>query len=139
MIYETVSVGQANEAIEADHRALHALVDQLSQGLDQKRAAAVLESLHARMAAHFLREEQPGGLYDTLGVCVPRLRRPLARLVDDHYRLSATVRDLRERARAPWDATAEMLAADVARLVAALADHERLESALIADAVASEA
>ncbi len=132
------SFQQASRELEEDHRRLHALVEEIGRIGDRRQVATALTTLHERLAAHFNLEEKPGGLYDTLGVCAPEFRRVLAQLVDDHFRLASTVRDLRERSRDPWGPAWDMLPADVARLAAALADHERREQQMVDAALARE-
>ena len=95
----TTTVAHAHEELREDHRRLHALVDRLGAAPDAAALAPVLEELHAALTAHFNAEEKPGGLYDTLGVCVPELRAQLSGLVDDHFRIAAALRDMRDRAR----------------------------------------
>ena len=83
-------------------------------------------------------EEKPGGLYDALGVCVPEHRARLRELVDDHFRLAALVRDAGERARRAHGTEADVVLGEVARLAAALADHERRELEMVQAATAGD-
>ena len=135
---ETTSVQQANHELVAEHAQLHELVEEIRGARDRAQALGALARLQEQVLAHFNLEERPGGLYDTLGVCVPAFRRPLAQLVDDHYRISASLRDMRERANAPWGTDGEMLRRDVARLAAALAEHEQRERQMVEQALAGE-
>jgi hypothetical protein len=127
----TVPLQQASQELREDHSRLHQLIDELGQAADPAQMSAYLNTLHERLTAHFNAEEKPGGLYDTLGVCAPEFRRPLGQLVDDHFRLAATVRALRERARAGGGADVDALRADVAGLVKAVADHEKRELEMV--------
>jgi malate synthase len=131
---ETLTVEQASRELAEDHRRLHHLVDRLRAAPDLAATAQALAELHAALTGHFNEEEKPGGLYDALGVCAPGFRQLLAELVDDHFRFAGLVRDLRERARAEGTA-ADALRADVARFLAALADHERREHEMVKAAV----
>jgi len=128
---ETLSVEQASRQLAEDHRRLHLLIDRLSLAPDLAAMAAALGDLHAALNLHFNEEEKPGGLYDALGVCVPPLRRRVAELVDDHFRLAGVVRALRERAREADGTAADSLRADIARLLSTLADHERREHEMV--------
>jgi hypothetical protein len=132
---QTLTVEQASRELAEDHLRLHGLVDRLRAAPDPAATAQALAELHAALTGHFNEEEKPGGLYDALGVCAPGFRQPLAELVDDHFRFAGVVRDLRERARAAEGAAVDALRADVARFLAALADHERREHEMVKAAV----
>jgi len=128
----TASVAHAHEELREDHRRLHALVDRLRAAKDLAALLPVLEEMHAALSAHFNEEEKPGGLYDALGVCAPEFRAPLATLVDEHFRIAATLRDMRDRARrAPGDTLLDE-AAELARF---LGEHEKREHAMVDAAV----
>jgi hypothetical protein len=128
---QTVTLQKATQDLQDDHSRLHQLIDELGHAGDLAQLSAYLTTLHDRLTAHFNAEERPGGLYDTLGFCAAEFRRPLGQLVDDHFRLAATLRSLRERARAIGGVDVDTLRVDVARLVAALAEHERRELELV--------
>ena len=83
--------------------------------------------------AHFAHEEEPEGLYDSLGVCVPEHREALAELVDEHYRLAAAARSLAERGRWLQERVAA-LRQEAASLVGVLGRHERREHDLLRQA-----
>jgi len=131
----TTTVAHANEELREDHRRLHALVDRLRAEGDTGALAAVLEQLHAALTAHFNAEEKPGGLYDALGVCVPEFRRELSGLVDDHYRIAAAVRDMRDRARHALGSAHDSLLGEAAQLAQLLAEHEKREHAMVDAAI----
>jgi hypothetical protein len=136
---ETTTVRDAHAALKEDHRRLHDLVRSLRESPDLPHLVVALEQLHEALARHFQLEENPGGLYDALGVCVPEFRASLGRLVDDHYRLSAQVRDLRDKARALVPRTHDELRRDSLRLADLLADHERREHEMVDQAIAKGA
>jgi malate synthase len=131
----TTTVALAHEELREDHRRLHALVDRLRAAADDDALAAVFDELYSALTAHFNAEEKPGGLYDALGVCVPELRAQLSELVDDHFRIAAALRELRDRARPGPGRTRGALPEDAARLARALAEHERLEHAMVDAAI----
>jgi hemerythrin len=128
---ETMTLDQASRELALDHRRLHVLIDRLGRAEDLAAMAGALAELHAALTRHFNQEEKPGGLYDALGVCVPRFRQSLAELVDDHFRLAGVARDLRERAAEAEGGEADAVRAGVARLVEMLADHERREQEMV--------
>ena len=131
---ETVTVEQVAQELQHEHAELHRLFDQAGQAGDLAQMSTFLASLHQRLTSHFNAEEKPGGLYDTLGFCAPEFRRPLGLLVDDHFRLAATLRSLRERARGAGGVDTGTLRVDVARLVRAVAEHEQRELEMVRQA-----
>ena len=131
----TTTVAHAHEELKEDHRRLHALVDRLRAASDLAALAAVLEELHAALTAHFNAEEKPGGLYDALGVCVPEFRAPLSGLVDDHFRIAAALRDMRDRARQASGHAPDALLGEAARLAQVLGEHETREHAMVDAAI----
>jgi malate synthase len=127
----TPTVAHAHEELREDHRRLHALVDRLRAASDPDVLVAVLEELHGALTAHFNAEEKPGGLYDALGVCVPEFRAELSGLVDDHFRLAAALRDMRDRARQGLGRAHDSLLGEAARLAQVLGEHEKREHAMV--------
>ena len=127
----TTTVAHAHEELREDHRRLHALVDRLRAAADLDTLAATLEELHAALTAHFNAEEKPGGLYDALGVCVPGFRTELAGLVDDHFRIAAALRDMRDRARQALGSPHDSLLGEAVRLAQVLGEHEKREHAMV--------
>jgi hypothetical protein len=127
----TTTVAHAHEELREDHRRLHALVDRLRAASDPDVLVAVLEELHGALTAHFNAEEKPGGLYDALGVCVPEFRAELSGLVDDHFRLAAALRDMRDRARQGLGRVHDSLLGEAARLARVLGEHEKREHAMV--------
>jgi hypothetical protein len=132
----TTTVAHAHEELREDHRRLHALVDRLRGAADPRALAPVLEELHAALTAHFNAEEKPGGLYDALGVCVPEFRTELSALVDDHFRIAAALRDMRDRARQALGGAHDSLPGEAARLAQVLGEHEKREHAMVDAAMA---
>ncbi|HXY41635.1 MAG TPA: hemerythrin domain-containing protein [Vicinamibacteria bacterium] len=131
---ETVTVQEVAQQLQQEHAELHHLFEEAAQASDLAQMSGFLASLHHRLTAHFNAEERPGGLYDTLGFCAPEFRRPLGQLVDDHFRLAATARNLRERARAVGGVDTDALRVDIARLVRAVAEHENRELEMVRQA-----
>ena len=109
-----------------DHGQLHALLARLREAPDRSSLAELLRELPKRLSEHFRREEQPGGLYDAMGVCLPEARGTVGQLVDDHFRLVSIARTLAEEALSPH-VTTEALREQLVRVADYLADHERRE------------
>ena len=122
---QTVTIQQAAQELQEDHRQLHERIDRLTRAADLAQMSACLDSLHERLTTHFDAEEKPGGLYDALGVCASRFRVSLGRLVDEHFRLAAALRDLCDRARVAGGTQSDALRAEVARFAEALGRHEQ--------------
>ena len=127
----TAAVAHAHEELREDHRRLHALVDRLRGARDVDALLPVLEELHTALVEHFNAEEKPGGLYDALGVCAPEFRSPLATLVDEHFRIAAALRDMRDRSRDALRSAHDSLMGEAARLAQVLAEHEKREHAMV--------
>jgi len=128
---QTVTIQQAAQELQEDHRQLHERIDRLTRAADLAQMSVCLESLHERLTTHFDVEEKPGGLYDALGVCASRFRVSLGRLVDEHFRLAVALRDLCERARVAGGTESDALRADVARFAEVLGRHEQSELELV--------
>lgn len=126
-------VARAAAELGQEHQALEAIAHRTRSASQIEALVGALEELSHALSGHFAREEKPGGLYDALGVCVPGKREPLARLVDDHYRMAATARGLAERGRLLMGQL-QGLREEAAALVALLEDHERREHALVREA-----
>ena len=131
----TTTVAHAHEELREEHQRLHVLVDRLRATSDADALAAVFEELYGALAAHFNTEEKPGGLYDALGVCVPEFRARLSGLVDDHFRITAALRDMRDRARSDPGRAQDSLPGEASRLARVLAEHERREHAMVDEAI----
>ena len=127
---QAYTIHEATQELRSDHDQLHELIERVEHADDAARTGAYLAALHERLTAHFTAEEKPGGLYDTLGFCAPEFRRPLGQLVDDHFRLAATMRELRDRARGVA-VDFPTLRADVVRLVKAIGEHEKRELEMV--------
>ena len=130
MSEELPSIARARDELREDHERLHALLARLRATPDRTTLAALLRELPDRLAEHFGREEQAGGLYDAMGVSIPEARGQVGQLVDDHFRLVSVARNLAEEALSPSVATTTLQ--QQAQLVASyLADHEQREQHLI--------
>lgn len=123
---------EAFQSVEDDHRRLEQLIARLRTVEDLPTLVTTLDELNTALVAHFGHEEQPEGLYDLLGTTAPEYKTPLGGLVDEHYKLLATARELAEHGRTLLRQTPHDLSADVRRLADALIDHERRENELAA-------
>jgi hypothetical protein len=131
----TTTVARAHEELLGDHQRLRTLVDRLRERPEPDALFLLLDELHAALVCHFNAEERPGGLYDTLGACVPELRTQLSGLVDDHFRITAALRDLRERARQDPSRAGDSLQDAAWRLAQVLGEHEKRELAMVDAAI----
>ena len=130
MADELPSVTRARDELQEEHAELHVLLARLRTTLDRAALAALLRELPQRLAEHFQREEQPGGLYDAMGVRIPEARGQVGQLVDDHFRLVTIARNLAEEALSPGVPTAT-LQQQAMRVASYLADHEEREQHLV--------
>jgi hypothetical protein len=127
---ERLTIATAHDSLRDDHQRLRALLAELRARPDRDGLGALLRDLPHLLSEHFRREEQPGGLYDAIGVSIPEARGPVGQLIDDHFRLVASARDLAEAALSTTVAT-EALQQQALRLADYLADHEQREYALV--------
>ena len=130
MSEELQSIARARDELREDHEQLHALLARLRTTPDRAGLTALLLELPQRLAEHFRREEQPGGLYDAMGVSIPGARGQVGQLIDDHFRLVSIARDLAEEALSPGVATAT-LQQQAIRVANYLTDHEQREHHLV--------
>jgi uncharacterized coiled-coil DUF342 family protein len=128
------TVRQAEGALREEHRELEQLMGLLEEANDLSALVSSADALRQALTLHFAHEEHPGGLYDSLKICVPEHRRELAQLVEDHRQMGAALWQLYRRAR-ELDARFQGLRTEVAQLVAALREHERREHELAKQAV----
>ena len=130
MSEELPSIARARDEMREDHEQLHALLARLRATPDRAALAALLGELAHRLAEHFRREEQPGGLYDAMGVSIPEARGEVGQLVDDHFRLVSIARNLAEEALSASVATTT-LQQQAMRVADYLLDHEQREHHLV--------
>ncbi len=117
----------------AEHRALHALLDEIELASADASAAvetlpARLDTLHERLAAHFDFEEK-SGLFEQIQELAPEQARECAKLCDEHLHLLKKVDELRAadaaaRADPGWGARVRAVLEDLAR-------HESQENELL--------
>ncbi len=125
---ETLATAHAD--LVGEHRALRGLLDQLREVTDPPALAAVLDELHVKLKAHIQHEEFPGGLYESMGALGPQHAHEVRELVDDHFRVLATVRALADevrRASAPLD---PRVLREAVGLAEQLHTHEAVEQRL---------
>jgi hypothetical protein len=127
------AVARAAAELAEEHRAIDAQAGRLRGASGLEEFVLALHELSRSLQAHFAHEEQPNGLYDALGVCVPQHRERLSELVDDHYRIAAAARSLEERSRFLRERL-NALREEAAGLVSFLERHERRERALVREA-----
>jgi hemerythrin len=127
---ERFNIARLRDELREEHQRLHDFLARLRLTPDREALAALLSELPHRLAEHFRHEEQPGGFYDALGVCIPEARGHVGQLVDDHFRLVAITRNLAEEALSPSVATAA-LQQQARRVAEYLADHEQRENQLV--------
>ena len=116
----------------AEHRALHALLDEIekaSAGADAAETlASRLDILRERLAAHFDGEEQ-SGLFEQIQELAPEQAHECAKLCDEHLGLLEKVDELRAadaaaRAEPGWGARVRAVLEDLSR-------HESRENEIL--------
>jgi hypothetical protein len=131
------SLARSEEALRDEHRRLEQLSDLLHTAKDVPALLSAAEDLRDALASHFGHEEYPGGLYDSLNLCVPQHRDDLARLVEDHHRMLAALWQLCERARQP-KARLEDLQKEAEQFIKDLQHHEQYEHKMADEALPKE-
>jgi len=121
----------------AEHRALHALLEEIERASTDTAAAADevrprLDTLREQLAAHFEGEEE-GGLFEQIMEEAPEQAHECEKLCNEHAGLLERVDELRTadastRADPAWGQ-------DVRALLTALADHEARENEILTRAL----
>lgn len=135
MTYDDGSIGAAEAQLRSEHRALNALLKRAVETASADTLTSLLRSLHTELHQHFANEEYPGGLYERMGVLGPRFREEVRHLVDDHYKILATISEMSDRAVAgesPSELVEELLA-----LVEWMREHEDREHRMASEARSS--
>jgi Hemerythrin HHE cation binding domain len=127
---ERPSIARARDELREEHERLHVLLGRLRATPEREALAELLRELSHRLREHFRREEQPGGLYDAMGVSIPEARGQVGQLVDDHFRLASMARNLAEEALSPSVGTTA-LQEQAKRVADYLLDHEQREHSLV--------
>jgi len=121
--------------LEREHQTISTLLARLGDARDAGTLTAALHDLRRLLADHFSHEEQPGGLYDRMGVVSQGYRDQVRTLVDDHFQILSTVRTLEKQAS---ESRAEV--GEAARqLQALLARHEHRENEMVTAAKKGQA
>ena len=119
----------------AEHRALHALLEEIEEASGAAGGVAATETLTARLdtlrerlAAHFDGEEK-SGLFEQIKELAPEQAHECAKLCDEHLSLLQRVDDLRTagpevQATAAWTE-------GVRTMLSELAHHEAVENELL--------
>jgi hypothetical protein len=113
--------------LEGEHHTISTLLSRLGEARDAGTLTASLHDLRRLLADHFTHEEQPGGLYDRMGVVSAGYRDQVRALVDDHFQILSTVRTLEKQAS---ESHVEVVEA-ARQLQALLARHEHRENEMV--------
>ena len=113
--------------LAGEHGHILEMLSGLRSGPAPGELQDLLESLHAALMAHFAHETYPDGFYQRMGACGPEHADELRVLVDEHFRMLASLWSIKERVRlGQTDVDADI--DDFARL---LERHERKEHELV--------
>ena len=96
---------------------------------------ARVASLHRDLSHHIARQESRGGYLAFVSEAAPRLALVVARLHDDHHHLVSSLGALRLKVLRARPSQWEELVAETDAITTAIADHESLESELLAEAL----
>lgn len=129
------------ERMHDEHYGIRSMIEQLRAAMDHPRGedtagfVEVLQQFNRVLNKHFDFEEH-GGLFDELTAERPNMHRKFMQLVDQHEALRAAFEHalvLADEGKAIADVTPLLREA-----IAALRDHERLETSLIQEAMLTE-
>ena len=129
---DAATLSSAARALSLDHQRVDELVARLRSADELASLVAVLEELGDALVVHFAHEEDPGGIYETMGVASPGLRAPLGDLVNEHYALLADIRALGARGREILERSHLDIRAAARELADRLAAHEAREDVMAA-------
>ncbi len=93
--------GEVVAALEEDHARLEALLARLGGTSDVAQLSASLDELDRTLSGHFADEEHEAGLFGLVGAKAPRHRAEVARLVEEHRRITAALAQLVASVRGP--------------------------------------
>ena len=113
--------------LESEHHTISTVLQRLGDARDAGTLTAALHDLRRLLADHFTHEEQPGGLYDRMGVVSQEYRDRVRGLVDDHFQILSTVRTLEKQASEHQADVSEAARG----LQALLARHEHRENEMV--------
>jgi hypothetical protein len=124
------SFAREAQVLFEDHRRVEELVARLRAVTDLASLVNVLEQLGDVLVTHFAHEENPGGIYEVMGVASPELRTPLGDLVGEHYSLLTDIRSLAARGREILERSHIDLYAEARSLADRLHAHEGKEDVM---------
>ena len=124
---DPTAVAAAEDQLQGEHARMNDLLERVGATDQIEVLAALLQQLHTQLRQHFAREEYPGGLYDVMGACKPEFRQELRVLVDDHFRMLASVRGLAARAKEGGDKVRSVVLGEVTELIDFIHRHEKRE------------
>ncbi len=136
MTYDDGSIGAAEAQLRSEHRELNAMLKRAVETASAETLTSLLRGLHTELHQHFANEEYPGGLYERMGVLGPRFRDEVRHLVDDHYKILGSIREMSDRAEA-GEAPAELVE-ELMALVEWMREHEDREHRMAVEARKSQ-
>lgn len=123
---------------EAQHGSLRALLADLDDVEDLRRAVRLLEALRAELGPHFAEEERPGGLFDAVVAAAYGQERAVEALRHEHVALAEELDGTLEQARACLRGPVAAALRRAAQVSARVRAHERKESAAWLEATYAE-
>ena len=127
-------VGGSPKQIHDDHENIKGILERVTSASDVKGLVPILQELRKVLAAHFLHEEEPGGLRDAVCASQPHLDPRVDAILGEHREFLDDVDSLVERAREVVEVTVPNLLLDVADMTRRLRDHEIRETELLTEA-----
>jgi len=125
----------------SEHDAIYKTLMKISRGVERlgangvntrrlKKLAGEVEELRTTLERHFVGEERQGGLFDRLEEILPEQGGTLGRLRKAHADFATRLKAMHHELRDGAVHDAKALTKQLAELVAAVLDHERIEERL---------
>jgi len=128
------SGGDSKERIDAEHRRLNEVLDELAAARDPQRLEDLLVTLRSLLIRHFATEEAPDGLHEIVAQNAAHRLPNVQQLFAEHREIVRRLDAVRDACAALRAGPFRELVERVAALAAALRAHEAVEDEIFAEA-----
>lgn len=130
-----IEVRGSQARILDQHRALAAKVRRLKENIHLDELVELLDELAPELRHHFAEEEDPAGIFQTIGDFGPHFSNAVERIKREHKEMLSTTEDLAEVARSCLKGPIARIVRDASELADRLEQHEVRETELLAEAM----
>ncbi|PIE16345.1 MAG: hypothetical protein CSA66_07430 [Proteobacteria bacterium] len=121
------------QAAESEHKVIRKMLGDLGGATEFGSIRDIVATLGRMLPEHFASEEGPDGLYDDLRLMQPGLTPKIDALAKDHHGLSSEIAELQAVCQQIEQLQGRLCALKDG-FIKHLAEHEAVESGLVADA-----